>query len=97
METGFNKRLFVVWLILSGITVLYLLIDHSAEKHGVRTASEVASVSAIVLALIKVRIIMREFMEVREAPRLLCLLTDGLIVVMAVVLLGSYLIGRALA
>ena len=97
METGFNKRLFAVWLILSGITVLYLVIDHSAEKHGVRTASEVASVSAIVLALVKVRIIMREFMEVREAPRLLCLLTDGLIVVMAVVLLGSYLIGRALA
>jgi cytochrome c oxidase subunit IV len=97
VETGFNKRLFAVWLILSGITVLYLAIDHSAEKHGVRTASEVASVSAIVLALVKVRIIMREFMEVREAPRLLCLLTDGLIVIMAVVLLGSYLIGRALA
>ena len=97
METGFNKRLFFVWIILSGITVLYLVIDHSAEKHGVRTASEVASVSAIVLALIKVRIIMREFMEVREAPRLLCLLTDGLIVVMAIVLLGAYLIGRALA
>jgi hypothetical protein len=97
VETGFNKRLFIVGIILSGITVLYLVIDHSAEKHGVRTASEVASVSAIVLALIKVRIIMREFMEVREAPRLLCLLTDGLIVVMAIVLLGAYLIGRALA
>lgn len=97
METGFNKRLFVVWLLLSAITVIYLLIDHSADKHGVRTASRVASVGAIVLALIKVRIIMREFMEVREAPRLLCLLTDGLVVVMAVVLLGAYLIGRALA
>jgi hypothetical protein len=97
VKTGFNKRLFIVWLILSGITVLYLLINHSAEKHGVRTASDVVSMSAIVLALIKVRIIMRELMEVREAPGLLCLLTDGLIIVIAVVLLGAYLIGRALA
>ena len=97
METLFNKRLFFVWIILSAITVLYLVIDHSAENHGVRTASEVASVSAIVLALIKVRIIMREFMEVREAPLLLCRLTDGLIVIMAIVMLGAYLIGRALA
>lgn len=97
METGFNKRLLAVWIILSVITVLYLVIDRSAETHGVRTASEVASVCAIVLALVKVRIIMREFMEVREAPRLLCRLTDGLIVVMAAVLLGAYLIGKTLA
>jgi hypothetical protein len=97
VETGFNKRLFTVWLVLSAITGVYLLIDHSAEKHGVRTASEVASASAIVLALVKVRIILREFMEVREAPRLLCILTDGLVVVMAVVMLGAYFIGRALA
>ena len=97
METGFNKRLFAVWILLSAITVGYLFLDHAAEQHGVRTASKVASGSAIVLALIKVRIILREFMEVREAPRLLCLATDGLVVVMAVVMLGAYLIGRALA
>lgn len=97
METGFNKRLLAVWILLSAITVAYLFLDHSAEKHGVRTASRVASVSAIVLALIKVRIIMREFMEVREAPRLLCLFTDGLVIVMAIVMLAAYLIGRALA
>ena len=96
METGFNKRLFAVWILLSAITVGYLFLDRAAEQHGVRTASKVASVSAIVLALIKVRIILREFMEVREAPRLLCLVTDGLVAVMAIVLLGAYLIGRAL-
>jgi hypothetical protein len=97
VATGFSKRLFLVWLVLSAITVAYLQIDHSAEKHGVRTASGVASVSAIVLALVKVRIILREFMEVREAPRVLCLAADGMVVVMAVVMLGAYLIGRALA
>jgi hypothetical protein len=97
VETGFNKRLLAVWTLLSAITVLYLVIDRSAERHGARTASEVASVSAIVLALVKVRIILRGFMEVREASRLLRLLTDGLVAVMAIVMLGAYLIGRALA
>ena len=36
---------------------------------GFPTASTVVTVGAICFALIKVRIIMREFMEVRAAPR----------------------------
>jgi hypothetical protein len=97
METRFNVRLFVVWLILVGITVAYLGIDHTAREHGMPSASTVVSVAAIVLALVKVRIIMREFMEVRNAPLLLCRITDGLLVVMAVSMLGMYLAGRAVA
>ena len=49
--------------------------------------------SAIVIALIKVRIIFREFMEVRSAPVLLCRLTDAWVVIMAVAMLGCYFIG----
>ncbi|EUA51246.1 prokaryotic Cytochrome C oxidase subunit IV family protein [Mycobacterium xenopi 3993] len=52
--------------------------------------------SAIVMALIKVRIVFREFMEVRHAPVLLCRLTDGWVVLMAVCLLGSYFVGMAI-
>jgi len=44
---------------------------------------------------VKVRIIFREFMEVRHAPVLLRRLTDGWVVLMAVCLLGSYFIGSA--
>ena len=91
-----NKRLFAAWLILVGITLSYLLIDHAAG-HGIPKASTVVTIAAICLALIKVRIIMREFMEVRGAPQLLCRLTDFWIVLMAVAMLGVYLAGRAIA
>jgi hypothetical protein len=47
--------------------------------------------------LIKFRIIMREFMEVRHAPPLLRRLTDILVAVIAVALLGTYLVGQAIA
>jgi hypothetical protein len=46
--------------------------------------------SVIVIALVKVRIIFREFMEVRSAPVLLCRLTDAWVVIMAVAMLGCY-------
>ena len=52
--------------------------------------------SVIVIALIKVRIIFREFMEVRQAPVLLCRLTDAWVVLIAAALLGSYFIGTAI-
>ena len=97
METSGKKRLFVAWLVLVAITLIYLWIDHSADTSGVLVASTVVTVSAIVLALVKFRIIMREFMDVRQAPPPLRRLTDLLVAVIAVSLLASYLIGRALA
>lgn len=97
MLTTLNRRLFAAWIVLTGITLIYALIDHSADDHGVPTASAFVTVSAIVLALIKVRIIMREFMDVRHAPQLLRRLTDLLVVVMAVCLLGMYFVGKAVA
>ena len=77
MSTTFNKRLLIVWLILTSMTLAYIWIDHTADQNGTLRASTVVTVSAIVIALIKVRIIFREFMEVRHAPPLLCRLTDG--------------------
>ena len=92
-----NKRLLVVWLVLSGLTLAYLWIDRSAEHQGVPTASTVVTVSAILIALIKVRIIFREFMDVRHAPAFLCRLTDAWVLLVAVCLLASYFVGSALA
>ena len=97
MESRVNRRLFVVWLILVGITVAYLAIDRAANDHGLATASTAVTVAAICLALVKVRIIMREFMEVRTAPPVLRRLTDYWIVLMAAALLGVYLAGKAVA
>ena len=89
----FNKRLLLVWVILASLTLAYLWIDHSVD--GSLRASAVATSSVIVIAVIKVRTIFREFMEVRQAPALLCRLTDAWVVLIAVSLLACYFTGTA--
>ena len=83
-------RLFIVWAVLCSLTLGYLWLDHSAA------ASAVITTVAIAIALVKVRIIFREFMEVRHAPAPLCRLTDAWIAIMAVSLVGSYFAGVVL-
>jgi len=97
MENGLNKRLFVAWVILVAISLVYLWIDHSATHRGIPTPSTVVTVVAICFALVKVRIIMREFMEVRSAPQVLRRLTDYWVLLMAAALLGVYFAGKAVA
>jgi hypothetical protein len=96
MKRAAAKRLSVAWTVVVAITLVYLAIDRSADD-GVLDASTAASVAAIVLALAKLRIIMREFMDVRRAPKVLRTLTDTLVIVMGASLLGTYLVGRATA
>jgi hypothetical protein len=90
----FNKRLLVVWMILASLTLAYLWIDHTAN--GSLHSSVLITSSVIVIALVKVRIIFREFMEVRNAPVLLCRLTDAWVVIIGAALLGCYFIGLQL-
>ena len=54
------------------------------------------TVGVIVIALVKVRIIFREFMEVRRAPALLRRLTDVWMLILAASLLGCYFAGLAI-
>jgi hypothetical protein len=87
-------RLLVVLLALSTITLSQLGVgsmDRQLEPNVAITSG------AIVIALVKVRIIIREFMEVRHAPVLLCRLTDLWIALAGVSLLGCYLVGMALS
>ena len=95
MATAFSRRPLFVWLLLSSLTVGYVWLDHSADRHGLLLPSAAVTLSVIVIALVKVRIIFREFMEVREAPVLLRRLTDAWVILMAVSLLGSYFLGTA--
>lgn len=81
-------------MVLASFTLAYLWIDHSVD--GSLRPSAVVTSSVIVIAIIKVRIIFREFMEVRQAPALLCRLTDAWVVLIAATLLGSYFIGTAI-
>jgi hypothetical protein len=94
VKTTFNKRLLIVWLVLAAFTLSYLWIDHSLS--AALTSSALVTSVVIVIALIKVRIIFREFMEVRQAPVLLCRLTDAWVVLIGAALLGSYFIGTAI-
>ena len=95
--TTSNKRLLIGWLVLAGLTLGYLWIDRTPDRGGSPVPSTVVTVAAILIALVKVRIIFREFMEVRGAPALLRHLTDAWLVIIAVSLLGSYFIGTAIA
>ena len=97
MSVAFNKRLLIVWLILSSMTLVYVWMDQAVDENGTLRASTVVTVSAIVIALIKVRIIFREFMEVRHAPVLLCRLTDAWVLLIGLCLLGSYFVGMAIS
>jgi len=97
VNSSTERRLAVAWVIVVAITLIYVVIDRSADDNGVLVASTAASIAAIVLALVKLRIIMREFMGVRHAPKVLRTLTDALLVVMGVSLLGTYVVGLAIA
>ncbi|MFN2539851.1 MAG: cytochrome C oxidase subunit IV family protein [Mycobacteriales bacterium] len=87
------RRLLGAWVALCALTLGYLLVDRASSRSDLE-ASEVVTIGAILIALTKIRIIMREFMEVRHAARGLGLITDGCIALMAITLLGCYLIGR---
>ena len=94
MNAGFEKRLIVVWLALSTITIVQLGVG-SIENHVALARNFAITTSAILIALVKVRIIIREFMEVRHAPVLLGRLTDLWVVLTGAILLGGYLAGAA--
>ena len=95
MNAGFEKRLVVVWLALSAITIAQLGVG-SLDGEAAFAPNAAITSSAILIALIKVRIIFREFMEVRHAPVLLCRLIDLWVVFTGVTLLGGYFAGLAL-
>ncbi len=93
MNAGFEKRLLVVWLVLSAMTIAQLAAG-SVDRQAALTPNVAITSSAILLALIKVRIIFRQFMEVRHAPVLLRRLTDLWVVFTGATLFGCYLAGQ---
>jgi len=94
VTTGSDKRLLAAWLILSGITVAQLGVGSLDGGDALRPNAAITS-AAIAIALVKVRVILREFMEVRHAPALLCRLTDLWVAFAGVSLLGCYFFGMA--
>ena len=92
MNAAFEKRLAVVWLILAALTVASLLVL-SFDGPGEIEPNAVVAVIAVSVSLLKVRLILREFMEVRHAPKLLGRLTDAWLLLTGATLIGTYLVG----
>jgi hypothetical protein len=95
VNTQAKRRSLIIWLILVAITLGYLALDRSADTQGTHQASSTVTTIAIGLALVKVRLIFREFMQVRNAPVLLRRLTDLWVLLIGAALLGSYFTGMA--
>ena len=96
MSAASEKRLLVVWLALSAITLAQLGVGSVAGPSAARSNAAITA-AAIVIAFVKVRIIFREFMEVRHAPAWLCRLTDLWVALAGASLLGAYFAGIALS
>ena len=87
-----DKRMMVVWLALSAITLTQLGVGSVDGGQALRPNAALTA-GAIGIALFKVRFIIREFMEVRHAPVLLGRLTDLWLALAGASLLGCYLVG----
>jgi hypothetical protein len=89
-----TRRLLLAWLVVSLITLAYVAMDYSVDRGRALRPSTAVTLAAIVIALVKVRIIFREFMEVRHAPAVLARLTDVWVGLIGVSLFATYLLGR---
>ena len=97
MQPASSRRLSVAWTVVVAITLVYLVIDGSADTGPATRGSAAATVVAVVLALVKLRVIIHEFMDVRHAPKVLRRAMDALVIVVGACLLTTYVVGRAVA
>ena len=86
-----EKAVTQTWLLLVAITVGSWWLA-PAQYSGTLRASVPITALVLVLTLIKSRLIIRQFMEVRTAPRWLKLATDGWLVVLFGAIFTIYLI-----
>ena len=77
----------VVWsaLMLATITSTWLLSNNSVTP-------EVATVAIVLIAALKMRFVIRHFMEVRRAPLVLQFVCDGWLLAVTTLILTVYLI-----
>jgi hypothetical protein len=79
-----------VWVILSAITVLSWWLGHPRTGHAFDPSLPI-TIAVLAIGLIKARLIIRYFMEVRTAPLWLRISTDVWLVVLWGAILAIYL------
>jgi Prokaryotic Cytochrome C oxidase subunit IV len=89
MGSTARNRLLIVWAALTTITLLSWGIGSSHGSGTIRPDAAVA-LGAIAITLIKVRVIVREFMDVRSAPKKLKTVTDAWLITFGLAMLAAY-------
>lgn len=89
-KTTANARLTYVWLILSAITIAAWWLG-PGHMSGTSAASVPITVAVLAMALVKVRLVIQHFMEVRTAPRWLRYSTDLWLVALWGAVMAIYL------
>ena len=82
------RPILLVWLALMVATALTWIVGTRPELDA--EAQPAAAVVLLIIALIKVRLVMQFFMELRHAPLLLRLVGDGWIVLVGALMISLY-------
>jgi len=86
-----KRTVLIAWAALSAATVLAWLLTPGESQSATTLGKELVA-AIVVLGLVKSRLIIRYFMEVRHAPRWLQVATDGWLAVLWLTLLVIYLV-----
>lgn len=90
MTVNANRKLVLVWAVLVGITLLSWLIGSNTAHATALVRDDLVTWGVIAIAAIKVRFILRGFMEVDHAPAWLKRLTDAWLALAIAALLIFY-------
>ena len=85
----FANRLSLTWVFLSAITILSWRLGAAHAGHPFQH-DRMITAAVIGLALVKVRFIMREFMDVRTAPNSIKWISDAWLVAVFAALMTAY-------
>lgn len=89
MQEFLLSRATLVWGLLVGATLLSWELGHGI---GIESA-RLAGVAILVITFIKVRFVILDFMELRDAPRWMRFVGEGWIVLICSVLTALFVIG----
>ncbi|MES2490158.1 MAG: cytochrome C oxidase subunit IV family protein [Pseudomonadota bacterium] len=94
MSTTTDKRLMIVCLVLTGVTLLSWWLGASHGHHAFSLNAGITC-GVILMAALKVRVIAWEFMELNHAPVKMQRVADAALTSIITVLLVLYFVGLA--
>lgn len=87
MKALLLSRVTLVWMLLIAATALSWELGHGLGFRDARSAG----VAILVISFAKVRFVIREFMEIRDAPLWMRVVGDTWLLLITVVLVGLFL------